>query len=239
MNFSNLKTHSTLAAILAGLVLLSACSDDDNDNKKTPTASYKITVDNLTNGQPMTPLGVIVHGAGYMPWQEGSSASTGLEMLAEGGDPGAFLSEADANTEVSATMASENGPFLSGTSESVTVTVEEDTSLLLSLATMLANTNDAFTGVNSVRIGNMVTGDTMTIMAPALDAGTEVNSEAMGTIPGPADSGEGFNAARESSDIVTIHRGIVSLDDGLITSVLREGQRWQNPVARVTIERVE
>ena len=65
------------------------------------------------------------------------------------------------------------------------------------------------------------------------------DDEAPGTIPGPADGGEGFNAARDDdADRVSMHGGVVSAMDGLITSVLTEQHRFDNPVVGVSVTRV-
>jgi hypothetical protein len=73
----------------------------------------------------------------------------------------------------------------------------------------------------------------------AYDAGTEANSEAKGTMPGPADGGEGFNASRDDVDFVHIHPGVISMYDGLADSVLGASHRFDNPVLAVTIMRTE
>ncbi len=241
--------YSKLALLTATLVttsMLSACfhnKDDDDDMQEMPKVSYQITVTNLTNGQPFTPLAAILHNASYQAWRAGTAAGSGLEKLAEGGDTTEFLATADTDANVAGTQASANGPFGPGSSESVTVTVDSADDLRLSLATMLANTNDAFTGIDDIVIGDLAVGDKREVMAPAYDAGTEANSEAGGTIPGPADTtmggGEGYNAATETGRVITVHPGIVSQDDGLATSILTEAQRWQNPVAKIVIERLQ
>ncbi len=59
-------------------------------------------------------------------------------------------------------------------------------------ATRLVNTNDAFTGVNAGRIGDLEVGESKYSSQP-WDAGTEGNIETAATIPGPAGGGEGFN----------------------------------------------
>lgn len=226
--------------LLGAVLVLPACSDNDNGGGTMPAMeTYLVTVDNLTHGQPMTPLAAVLHDEGYSPWTEGMAASPGLEMLAEGGDPTSFLMEADSDTSVAGTVASDLGPFGPGSSQSVMLTVTHQPSLYLSLASMLANTNDAFTGIGGADISGLAVGESREFMSIAYDAGTEDNTEAMGTIPGPVDGGEGFNAARENSDRVSIHRGIISLDDGLTTSVLSEAHRWLNPVSRIRVERVE
>ena len=125
--------------------------------------------------------------------------------------------------------------------ESVTLTVDESDlgTLSLSLATMLVNTNDAFTGVNSTDLSGLAVGETVSMRAIAYDAGTEADSEGPGTIPGPADGGEGFNAARDDeADRVSMHPGVLSAADGLATSVLTEQHRFDNSVASISITRV-
>ena len=52
---------------------------------------------------------------------------------------------------------------------------------LVSFASMLVNTNDAFVGVSGLRLTEAVT-----LLAPAYDAGTEWNNELCSYIPGPA-----------------------------------------------------
>ena len=71
-------------------------------------------------------------------------------------------------------------------------------------------------------------------------SGTEANTESAGTMPGPADNGEGFNSARDDlADEVRMHSGVVTSDDGLSGSVLTQEHRWDNPTVRVVITRVK
>ena len=50
---------------------------------------------------------------------------------------------------------------------------------------------------------------------------------------------EGFNATRDDSDIVTLHAGIISKDDGLTTSALSAFEKWSNPAVAVKITRTK
>jgi len=63
---------------------------------------------------------------------------------------------------------------------------------------MLVNTNDSFTGLNAWDLSKLAVGDSWSTNVGVYDAGTEINSELLGTIPGPADGGDGtdFNAMR-------------------------------------------
>ena len=101
---------------------------------------------------------------------------------------------------------------------------------------MLVNTNDAFSGINAMELDDLKLGHNRVVYTYALDAGTEANSELAGTIPGPADGGEGFNAVRDDvTSLVTYHGGVVSHDDGYTSSVLTESHRFDGPVLRVEI----
>lgn len=236
-----LPTYLTVGLVSAALLTLSACvHEEDDEDDMAMQATYQITVSNLTNGQPLTPLGVIIHEPAYMPWRLGSTVSVGLETLAESGDPSVFLSEADANAAVAMSVSSSNGPFGPGTSEMVSISVDHSTNLQLTVAAMLANTNDAFTGVRNWNIGGLAVGESASTMSHVFDAGTEANTETAGSMPGPAAMGEGFNADR-SADLnrLTIHGGVVTTADGLTSSALNESHRWLGQAAKVVVTRMQ
>lgn len=234
------KHRAKMLAVAAIMLASLAACDPEDENTPDSKAEFEIDVTNATNGQPLTPLAVVAHTSGYQPWSLGSAASAGLEMLAEGGDVTQFIADADADANVKQTASSENGPFGPGATESVMLKVKKPGSdLQLSVVAMLANTNDAFTGVANVPVGDMMKGDSMTMLARVYDAGTESNSEAAASIPGPAGGGEGFNAARDDTDFVSIHAGVVTADDGLATSALSEDHRWLGPAAKITITRTK
>ncbi|MDF1642624.1 MAG: spondin domain-containing protein [Pseudomonadales bacterium] len=231
----SIKQMLVSAVMVSTVLVVSGCNHDDDD--APALASYEITLTNLTNAQPLSPPIWVFHGDGYMPWQVGVAATAGLEMLAESGDSSSFGTEADAHSEVYSTSSS-SALVTPGASMTYTVMLAPQTDLQLSLATMLVNTNDAFTGLNAVAIASLGSGDEQVIYAGAYDAGTEENLETAATIPGPAGGGEGFNAVRESSDQVTMHSGVVTMSDGLSSSALDQSHRFDNPVARVVIKRL-
>ena len=236
--------HQLFSGVLAFSVLgvLAGCSDDDDDNggKMMETqASYEVKVMNVTHGQPLTPIFVVAHHPGYHLWELGSAVSTGLEALAEGGDTSQLLSEAQADMNVANAGASSSGPFGPGAMQSLTIDTMHETDLQISVAAMLANSNDAFTGVTHLAIGDLMVGESHMAMAHAYDAGTEANTESAATIPGPAGNGEGFNAARDDVDFVSVHAGVVTSDDGLSTSALTEDHRWVGPTAKVVVTRLQ
>ena len=202
---------------------------------------FEVSVVNLTAGQPFSPIAVVSHEAGYSAFDIGQPASEGLEILAEGGDNATFIEEAQADETVLMTVSGD-GPLGPGATGSFMLELEDSVaaSAYVSAVTMLVNTNDAITGLRSVEIGSLEVGDRRQMTTISYDAGTELNSELAGTIPGPADGGEGLNTDRDDlDDIVRVHSGVLTVDDGLAESVLTEVHRWDNPVARVTVSRVE
>ena len=238
------------AYALVGLTAftLAACDSSNNNFLPPPPpppppamASFDVTVTNLTNGQPVSPLAVIAHQAGYSVFSIGSPATVGLETLAEGGDNSMLIAEADADGNVLDT-GSGAAPIGPGGSETVTIDVLESDlpGLMISVSTMLVNTNDAISGVNGVDVSNLAEGDAWAGRAIVYDAGTELNTELGAEIPGPAGGGEGFNAARsDRNDRVTMHSGVISQDDGLATSALTGQHRFDNPALMVRIERTD
>jgi hypothetical protein len=237
-------TQRTLSAIcFCGL--LAACSNGPETINSPPrtadqtppaaTRSYEVSVVNLTQAQPLSPFAVVFSEfQGFRAWRVGQAASPQLELLAEGGDNGELL-------EVTRSIgsASDNGPLAPGATTVIDADVTESGTVYLTAVSMLVNTNDAFVGITGADISALDTGESATWALPVWDAGTEANSELAGTIPGPADGGEGFNAARDDVDYVARHPGVVTADDGYAESVLTEQHRFNTPVAMLTIRRID
>lgn len=228
------RLHRGGLAALAAMVL-AACGG--SGDKTVPERMLRVTVTNLTAGQPMSPMLAAVH-TGPAAWQAGVPASTALEQLAEGGDASALADVLKAAGGIAEARSA--AALAPGASESLTLGMGGGADAGLTVATMLVNTNDAFAGVTALPVGRLAMGERLTRRAVAWDAGTEDNSEAAGTIPGPADGGEGFNAARNDAlDVVRHHAGVVSADDGLGGSVLASKHRFDNPVLQVVVERIQ
>jgi hypothetical protein len=227
------KSLYLLGVPLLTTLWLSGCYHDDDK-----MAAYEVSVTNLSESQPLSPPALVLHRTGYRPWQVGSAASDGLEQLAEGGDPDAWLTEAAADHRVKATVA-DSAVILPGASSSVMIEGDFHHDLALSLATMLVNTNDGFTGLNGESLSGLSRHATHTVTVGAYDAGTEGNSESAVSVPGPAAGGEGYSPARDDRDTVGGHPGVISADDGLSGSALHAEHRFDNPVARITITRLE
>lgn len=244
-----MRIHKNTLAVLATMTVIAACDNDSGEvfqpSPPPPPpppamATFDVTVSNLTNGQPLSPVAVIAHVDGYNVFTVGTAATAGLEVLAEGGDNADLIAEADGDANVLAT-GSGAAPIGPAGSETVSITVLESdvANLRISAATMLVNTNDAITVVNAADVSGLAAGDSWSTRTIAYDAGTEADTEQAAHIPGPAGGGEGFNAARDDeADRVSMHSGVVSQDDGFATSDLTGNHRFDNPVATIRIERV-
>ena len=238
--FQEKTKHFRKAIVLLMPFLLAACGDDETREVivEVPAeipppvpVSYDVTVTNLTNAQPLSPPAVVLHGDDTL-WQIGDVASVELERIAEGGDATDFLNQGVAS-------AGGTGPIPPGDSQTISVTINDVTDANLTIATMLVNSNDAFTGMSNWNLSSLEVGETYITSRPAYDSGTESNSESAATMPGPAANGEGFNAERDDTGYISMHPGVVSGDDGLPQSALSSQHKFDNPVIRIHITRTE
>lgn len=232
-------TSTAIWSALGVTVLLTACGGSDSYAPQpvippVPVIySYEVSVTNLTHAQPLSPVAVILHNEGEL-FEIGISASVALENLAESGDNSQVLAH-----DIALASASGEGVIMPGMSETVSVSITDTQPMMISTATMLVNTNDAFSGFSGMSLENMAVGESISLLTGSYDSGTEKNSETMATIPGPASGGEGFNAERDDVDIVTMHAGVTSNDDGLVQSVLSQAHRFDNPTLAISVKRVE
>ncbi len=239
-----LKNTAVLALglVMSSSLIVSSCDDNNssgNPSDNTVSKTYRVTLHNVTNNQPMSPMAVVFHKSGYHLWQAGQASSVALEKLAEGGDNAEVLMEASQHEDFLASQAG-TGAIPPGGSETLELITSDTSNFRMTVASMLVNTNDAFAGVVSGEIANLAKGERFSMQIPVWDAGTEVNSEAAGSLPGPADGGEGYNASRDGdADFVAIHQGVVTQADGVNSSVLNESHRFDNPVGIISVERVK
>lgn len=223
----------------AATLLLTACDNDDDiavaePPPAPPDTTWEVTVTNVTNNQVFSPVAAVLHVDGYHPWVLGAPVTIGLEEIAEGGATGTFVNGASADPSVVAVEA-DAGPLMPGASTTLSLTTNAPGPLQVSVATMLIRTNDGFTGVDAMDVDGLATGDSRSRLVIAYDAGTEANSETEATL---VETGEGFNPERNDSNVATVHTGVVTRDDGLATSFLDASHRWDNPVARISVTRV-
>ena len=232
-----------LSLSLLSLFLISGCNDNDSSSKMKDddmvpepipvTYSYQITVSNLTYSQPMSPIAVILHDEGQF-WSIGMPASAALENLAESGDNSELLADSQVLAGISGA-----GLLMPGMSETIDISLVDNMPDLISIATMLVNTNDAFTGINAISLSNLSVDESISFTTSSYDSGTEKNTEMMSTIPGPASggTGEGYNELRDDLDKVAMHPGVVTMDDGLASSALTQAHKFDNPTLKIVVMR--
>lgn len=210
---------------------LSACGGKEKMTK--PERVFDITLTNVTANQPLSPAALVLLSTADPLWQVGMSASIELEGLAESGHSmGLLASVSDPLATVSATEV-----LMPGHSQVLHLQASHAETMTLTVVSMLANTNDAFTGVTGLSLMDMEVGQTVRHLLPIYDAGTEANTEALADVPGPAAGGEGYNSARDDVDYVAYHPGVVTSVDGLSTSVLDGSHKFDQGGVIVLIER--
>ena len=196
-------------------------------------AKYRVTITNLTKGQILAPAIVATHTESATPlYRMGEPASPELAGVAEDAmlDPMVDMLANDADVLDVQLITGVNGPILPGETASVEVDSLGQYNRV-SLVSMLVTTNDSFAGISNVRGPNLGTG---VHFAPALDAGTEANTESCEHIPGPPCNNGGVRVTEGAEGYVYVSPGISGEGDDLSQS----GYDWRNPVARVAITRL-
>lgn len=192
----------------------------------TQSATYKVTITNLTKGQPMTPPVVIAAHHGYQLFQLGEAASEGLRYLAEDGITDNLVTEISDNNKVKA-HAVGSGLIMPGQSQTIEITTTPYARL--SLVSMLAKTNDAIVAKKNLPL-RFKKGRSYAVLAKVFDAGTEINNESADYIPALGSPGVRTDS---NEGIVHPHPGVQGFEDlSLLTDV------FANVAAKVVIERV-
>jgi Spondin_N len=222
-------TLLVLAALTAVAIGVGPATADDDGGTKT----WRVTITNLTppgpgapGSQPLSPPLFAIHSGHADVWSVGEIASQGVAAIAEDANNGPLEQALASVPEVRSVFTGAGGPIPSGQSRSFMVETAGSANRL-TVVTMLVNTNDAFTGLDSLHLqGRGTSVDTM-----AYDAGSEVNNELKSHIPGPC-CGNAFVRAPEGA-LIRHHEGITGR--GELDSAAYD---WNDPAARITIERV-
>jgi Spondin_N len=212
----------TVALSLAvGLTAASATADQG-------ARSWRVTVENLTpaGSQPLSPPLFVVHGKRVDVWSVGEIANHGVAAIAEDANNAPLESALPMLAGVRDVFTGAGGPIPSGESRSYVVQANGARDRL-TLLTMLVNTNDAFTGLDSLQFRNQGA----MVLAMAYDAGSERNNELAGFIPGPCCNNP-FVRDPEGA-LIAPHPGIAGVGD-LDPAVYN----WTGPAAKITVERI-
>jgi hypothetical protein len=238
---------------LLAVALLVSCSDAPSDPQAAAASTeaiaaealYVVTVENLTNGQPLTPPAIATHRKPTGLFEVGSPASLGIQQVAENGNLQPLLdalAEDKHVDQVVVAVAGDPPPLLPGQSVSIEVSAERGAKYL-SYVSMLICTNDGFTGVDGVRLPKRV-GDAVEIESDAYDAGTEINTEDFADMVPPCPALTGVpsdDPGTGMSDPALAENGVIHHHDGIegIADLSVAIHDWSNPAARITIVRAQ
>jgi hypothetical protein len=210
------KTVLSLAMTAILMLPLSIASASDSS-----MMSIKIT--NISNVVFTPPIVALCKRRMQAIAKIGSSASSELEAVAEGGDTSALAMLFDDN---GCNYVASATPIPPG--ESVTLELMGRKRHYLHMAAMLLPTNDGFIYSSGHKVKHIKKQGGLALRS--YDAGTEFNDELCANIPGPQCGGEGFNAAREDNNFVKPHSGIQGIAD-----VSAATYNWGEPVAYIEI----
>ena len=189
---------------------------------------YQITVTNLTRKQVVTPPLVLSHQNSYTLFRIGQPAGEPLAALAEGGDTQPLAALLGTQDDVYAVNAA-TGPIMPGQSQTISIRAKGKFNKL-TVAGMLATTNDAFFALKSV---DLPKGKAKTYTALAYDAGSEANTELCEHIPGPP-CGNGARMLSGAEGFVHVHNGIHGVGD-----LNEAAMDWNNPVVEIMVEKMD
>ncbi|MGH9119561.1 MAG: spondin domain-containing protein [Acidimicrobiales bacterium] len=210
---------STLLAVAALAVPAVAAPSDGGARR------WRVTIENLTppGSQPLSPPLVVVHSRQAEVWSLDTIASHGVAAIAEDANNAPLEQALPAVRGVRSVFTVPGGPIPPGGSTGFEIETRGPFDRLTVL-TMLVNTNDAFTGLDSLRVRRSTSVETV-----AYDAGSEANNELAAFIPGPCCNNP-FVRDPEGA-LVAMHPGITGAGD-LDPAVYG----WPGAAARLTIE---
>jgi len=203
---------------------------------ETQLATFRVTLQNGTAGQPFSPPVAVTHVPGLSIFQVGALASDQIAAVARNGDPVPLFQLLSGAPGVTEAMNLGVGVD-PGTAISFMIVAGPDD--LFSLATMLGCTNDGFTGVSNVALPQ---NGTVTFALMSWDAGRENNTERIEDLPGRCGIpvGDPLNRNAEVNTIppqgIAPHPGIVG--PGGSSQLDPATRDWTDPVGMLTIERM-
>lgn len=243
-------TKPLMKTCVAAIFTLSVagCSSSSNnastpDNSENPTPvsqQYEVTLINLTGGQVFSEPAMILHQNSDSFWQIGQTASNELEALAESGVTTGISNLADS---MSYPFVNADTSIAPGAMQTLSITTTAAANDALTILTRLESTNDGFTGVNAISLSALSEpGQSMSIDRWALDSGTEKNLEStnLGSLSDDRPS-EPNDVIASEFNYVTVHPGVITEIEPIPdnTSQLNRSRKFDNPVIRIRITRVE
>lgn len=238
------------ATTLASGSALAAEDDGTEDHEDDDgTNEFRVTVTNLTHGQPFTPPAVALHEPTVEVFSVGEAANELVMQLAENGNLDPLLTLVGETPEIRAAgvgdapLVPRDDPGDTGHPYYASFTLSADESAThLTFLSMLIATNDGFVGVDTVELPEAVN-ESKTLHANGYDAGTEQNTERFDDMVPPAQSlisgneAEGGTAESDpeiaEDEVIRPHPGISGDAD-----LQAETYGWDDPAAAVHVEKI-
>ncbi|WP_254278733.1 spondin domain-containing protein [Haloarcula marina] len=234
-------------AALGSLAFGSATVLGQSDGQQS-SRTYRVTVANLTRGQPFTPPAVAAHRPSVEVFAVGSEANEATQQLAENGNLGPLSSLIEDTNAIrgaavgDSPLVPESDPGDTGLPYVAELELSADASAgYLTFVSMLVATNDGIVGLDTVPLPTNVN-ESRTYYANGYDVGTEENTELFEDLVPPAKTlvigGEPEGTAESDPDIgedgvITPHPGIQGVGN-LPPSVYD----WREPAGYLQVERV-
>lgn len=243
-----MTVHRTVMKTIAGgatlaLALLAFSSASASEARGL---TYKVTIYNLTAGQPFTPPVVAIHDRRADVFTVGAPATEAVRQIAENGNISLLVDALHGNPGVSDVFAGDAplvpaaNPGGTGFTDAVSFTLTASgNARLLSFVSMLVCTNDGFTGVDSIALPNQQT----TVYAASYETRTESNTEDFADIVPPCQGLIGVTSddpGTGQSDPALLEGGVIIPHAGIIgdNDLRPRDHDWGDPVAKIVIERV-
>ncbi len=232
-----------MIALLLGLLVLGSSAV----YAEPASATYKVTLQNLTKGQPLSPPVAATHQDGTHVFEVGKLATDQLAAIAQDGNEKPAFDLLNASGKATDVVdvgkpLTPSGKKVGDFSDTVTFMIKGAPGEKFSLATMLICTNDGFTGLDSV---SLPASGSASFMLNSYDAGRENNTEksvdivdpcsALGPVKltGDPNGNQDASVATNPAEAIKAHPGIKGGGD-----LTAADHGWTDPVAKVTIEQM-
>ncbi|MFC3476603.1 spondin domain-containing protein [Halobacterium litoreum] len=211
--------------------------------------TYRVTVTNLTRGQPFTPPAVALHRPDVEVFSVGDPANEPTRELAENGNLDPLVSLIEDTNSIraagvgDAALVPESDPGDTGNPYYAELELSADASAThLTFASMLVATNDGIVGLDTVALPEAVN-ESETHYANGYDVGTEQNTELFADLVPPAKTlilgGEPEGTGESDEDIA--EDGVIRPHPGIqgVGNLPPEVYDWREPAAVVQVERLD
>jgi hypothetical protein len=243
------------AAIAAATMVLTAAAlggpaagDDGDNGDDNARATFRVTLVNLTGGQPFSPPVAATHRKSIHLIRVGRLASDELALIAQDGDQLPLFGQLSGSQQVTQAVdvgrpVTAQNTAAADFTDNVTFEITGRAGDRLSLATMLICTNDGFLGLDGVKLPRR--GATAYVLN-GYDAGRENNTEASDDLVDPcSDLNPGHGLAGDpdgnrDSEVATNPRTPIAHHPGIHGGADLDPafHDWSDPVAVVVVTRV-